>query len=107
MDTLTKESAWKAIEGVNHPAINCSLKELGIAKDLTIDEQGIHITMALPFAGVPQSVQQQMAESLVEPLVQFGKPIDFQLVVMNEDEKQRFLYLEQANWKDGQQPQCS
>lgn len=106
MEELTRKKAFEAIRDVKHPSIDCTLVNLGIARDITISENHILLTMALPFAGVPQSIQQTMAEGLVEKLAAFGREIKVEATIMNEKEKQHFLYLEHSHWKEGESPQC-
>lgn len=107
MEDLTREKAFDAIRDVKHPSIDCTLVKLGIARDIEIHDDKLVLVMALPFAGVPQSVQQKMAEALTGPLSRFGKEIKVKAILMSEEEKQQFLFLEHAHWKDGETPQCT
>ena len=106
MKEVTRDKAFEAIKDIKHPSIDCSLVKLGIAKDIEIQDKMIVVTLALPFAGVPESVRQKMAEALAEPLSKFNREIKFKAELMSEQEKQNFLYLEHAHWKDGESPQC-
>ncbi len=101
---LTEEQAWKAIENVMHPSINNTLKNLGIAKDLKVEGNTVTLTMAIPFPNVP--ILNDLAVSLVEPLTNLGAEVYVEVVVMTEEEKQRFLQLEKEGWKDGATPAC-
>ena len=103
---VTREEAIRAIQDVEHPAINCSLLKLGIAKEIEVENNKITLTIALPFAGIPEQMQYKLANSLVEPLSKLGSEIAVQGVVMTETEKRNFLALEKANWKGGENP-CS
>ena len=102
--SITLESAWKAIESVQHPAINNTLKNLGIAKDLSVNGNEITLTIAIPFPNVP--ILDELAMSLVEPLTKLGAEVYVEVVVMNDEEREHFLRLEKEGWKDGAQPAC-
>ncbi len=101
---LTIEEAWKAIENVPHPSINDTLKNLGIAKDLAVDGNTVTLTIAIPFPNVP--ILNDLAVSLVEPLTQLGAEVYVEVVVMTDEERERFLQLEKEGWKDGATPAC-
>jgi len=101
---ITKEQAWKAIENVAHPSINNTLKNLGIAKDLVVDGNEVTLTVAVPFPNIP--ILNDLVISLVEPLNKIGAEVFVEVVVMTEEEKQRFLELEKQGWKDGATPAC-
>ena len=96
---ITKELLFDKIKDVNHPAINCSLAKLGIAKDFKISKEKITIILALPFDSVPENIINTMASSLVQPLMDLEILVDAEAVIMNEEEKATFLKLETENWK--------
>ncbi len=97
MEKITQEKAWKMLEKVQHPAINFSLAELGILKDIDISGEMLTITLALPFPEVP--IIDTLVNSLVEPLSQYDMEIGVETVLMTEQEKQRFFDLEHQGWK--------
>ena len=89
MEKLTRDKAWELLKHVQHPAINFSLAELGILKDIEISGNMVTITLALPFPNIP----------IVEPLSSYDMEIGVETVLMTEQEKQRFLDLEHQGWK--------
>ena len=95
---ITKEELFEAIKDVKHPAINCSLAELGIAKDLEDKGETIQMTIALPFAGVPENIRNIMTESLTKELYVFEKDIEVSIELMTEGVKENFMRLETENW---------
>ena len=97
MEKLTQDKAWKALEKVQHPAINFSLAELGILKDIDISGEMLTITLALPFPEIP--IIDTLVNSLVEPLNKYDIEIGVETVLMTEQEKQRFFDLEHQGWK--------
>ncbi len=87
----------EAISGVMHPAINCSLTELGIVQDLEVYGENIVIaTFVFPFQKIP------IKDKLIGPVEQAAKNCGYNLEYivryMKESEKKRFLELEKKNW---------
>ncbi len=97
MEKITREQAWKSVEKVQHPAINFSLSELGILKDIDISGEMLTITLALPFPKIP--IIDTLVNSLIEPLSQYDIEIGVETVIMTEQERQRFFDLEHQGWK--------
>ena len=97
MEKLTRDKAWELLKQVQHPAINFSLAELGILKDIEISGDMLTITLALPFPEIP--IIDTLVNSLVEPLSSYDMEIGVETVLMTEQEKQRFFDLEHQGWK--------
>ena len=97
MENKDIETIREAVGQVMHPAINCSLTELGIVKDLVFDENKVKVTLAFPFPGIP--IANQLMESIREPISQLGAEADFEVTQMTPEEVQAFLSMEQQNWK--------
>ena len=89
----------QALNKTQHPSINASLPQLGMVKDVKIEENKVHMTLNLPFAGIPENIRKLMIGSIQDVLNPFGMNIKLQLAIMNEEEKQYFLKVETANWK--------
>ncbi|MEE4286350.1 MAG: hypothetical protein V2I31_09385 [Mariniphaga sp.] len=94
-----KNPVIEAISRVMHPAINCSLTELGILKDLEIyDKNTLIATFVFPFQKIP--IKEKMIGSVEDAAKTFGYNLEYIVRYMNEVEKKRFLELETKNWKD-------
>jgi len=89
----------QAIESVKHPAINASLTTLGILQDIDIEDGKVKATIVWPFELVPPQIKQIIISSIQNAVKPFGLEFDFKERLMNEEEKNRFLELEKANWK--------
>ena len=87
------------IESIQHPAINASLTTLGILQNVDIDPQAnkVKATFAWPFDGIP--IRDMLIGSVANTLSQIGVGFEFDEKIMSEEEKQKFLQIEQANWK--------
>jgi metal-sulfur cluster biosynthetic enzyme len=89
----------EAVAAVKHPAINCSLVELGIVRSLAVSGDTVRVTMAFPFPEVP--IKQLLIDSVTQPIQRLGLRAEVRSTVMDESERQRFLALEKQNWKGG------
>ena len=98
-EALSEEEVRKAIAPIKHPAIDRTLVDLGIAKDINVEGNAVLITLALPFAGVPAQIRQILMNSLSEPLKQMGAEVTFEITIMTAEELQKFLAMEQEGWR--------
>jgi hypothetical protein len=102
MDT---ESVLKAISYVEHPSINATLMKLGILSKVEAIDKEIIAEFAFPFPNIP------IKESLIVSVQIVSESLGFKFKytdrVMNSEEKEHFLKIEHANWKDGSQAMCS
>ena len=92
-----KNEAVKIIEGVEHPAINHSLYDLGIVKSYEINENSVQIVMALPALNIP--ILDMLVQSIERPLAAINAQVNIEKVVMTQEEMQKFLAMEQNAWK--------
>jgi metal-sulfur cluster biosynthetic enzyme len=86
-----------ALDKVVHPAIECSLSELGMLRSWSLDGNKISVTMAYPFPGIP--IKAMLELSVRNALEPFNLEITFGDEIMNEEEKNKFMDLERKNWK--------
>lgn len=94
-----KNSVIEAISQVKHPAINCSLTELGIVKDLEIyGENTVIATFVFPFQKIP--IKDKLIGSVEQVAKKMECNLEYIVRYMNEDEKKHFLELEKRNWND-------
>lgn len=94
-----KNPVIEAISKVMHPAINCSLTELGILQDVEIyGENTVIATFVFPFQKIP--IKEKLIGSVEQAAKKIGYNLEYIVRYMNENEKKRFLELETKNWKD-------
>ncbi len=86
-----------ALTKVKHPAINFSLIELGIVKEVSVDKKTVYVTFAFPFPNIP--IEGALVNSIAAPIKELGYDLDHTIIIMNEEEKQSFLDLENKGWK--------
>ncbi len=94
---LSKENLIDAISQVGHPSINFSLVELGIIQDIQVVDKTVKLTFVFPFPNIP--IADVLINSVKDPLSAFGYDLEYEIRVMTEDEKARFLDLEAKGWK--------
>ncbi|MEA2042871.1 MAG: iron-sulfur cluster assembly protein [Bacteroidota bacterium] len=97
MNTILKEQIEDTIDSVMHPAIDLSLTALGMVKELKVTDQKAEVTFAFPFPNIP--IGEQLINSIKIPVTNLGAEFDYQVVIMTEEEKQKFLQLEASAWK--------
>ena len=96
---ISEEEIRRAVAEVMHPAINCSLLELGIVKEIEVKNGNVLITMAFPFPNVP--IKDLLVNSVRGAIEGLAAAVEIKTVVMSREELQKFLALEKQNWKGG------
>jgi metal-sulfur cluster biosynthetic enzyme len=97
MTTISREDVENALAQVKHPAIDCSLADLGIVKEVKVEDETIFVTMAFPFPNIP--IKEYLIKSVKTPLEKLGADVIVEITVMSQKELQEFLALEKENWK--------
>lgn len=93
----TREEINKALDQVKHPAIDLTLTELGIVKEILVEGENVTVTMAFPFAGIP--IETMLINSVRRPLEELGAEVEVKTTLMNPGEVEQFLAMEQRAWK--------
>ena len=93
---ISEKDIFNLVDEVKHPAINRTLRELGIVKDISIKDNKVLITMALPFPNIP--IIDQLVSSIKEPIEKLGVEVEVKQTVMNHEELQTFLKMEADGW---------
>ncbi len=92
----TKEEMLELISSVMHPAINYSLRDLGIVKDLNINENSVEVLFAFPFTGIP--IADALVNSISQPIVAKGFEFKYKIELMSTEEKDNFMEMETVGW---------
>jgi len=91
------EEVTQALSKVMHPAIDRSLIDLGMIKDITLLGKTASLTLLTPFPGIP--ILSLLKENLTESLRPMGIDLEIDLRQMNQEEVQNFLAMEKEAWK--------
>jgi metal-sulfur cluster biosynthetic enzyme len=100
MEALSEKEIHQVIARIKHAAIDCSLVDLGIVKDVTIKGDIVTVTLAFPFANIP--IKDYLIMSVKTPLEKLGVKVKVETTVMDEKESKRFLEMESKYWKGNQ-----
>ncbi|MBN1984690.1 MAG: DUF59 domain-containing protein [Prolixibacteraceae bacterium] len=93
---MTQDDVLKILSQVKHPAINLSLIELGIATDIEMVDNEVLVTFAFPFPNIP--IADKLINSIKQPLAENGLTMEYIVRLMKEEERKRFLELENSAW---------
>jgi len=93
---ISEKDILNLLAGVKHPTINRTLRELGIIKEVSIKNNKVLITMALPFPNIP--IIDQLLSSIKEPIEKLGMEFEVKQTIMNQEELQAFLKMEEQSW---------
>ncbi|MBW2333982.1 MAG: DUF59 domain-containing protein [Deltaproteobacteria bacterium] len=91
------EDVTQAIANVMHPAIDRSLMDLGMIRDIVLTGTDASLNLVIPFPGIPilAFLEKRLKES-VKPL---GVNLTIRIENMNQEEIQKFLAMEKEAWK--------
>lgn len=97
-----RDAILGSINKVEHPEIAMSLVDLGMVRDIEFDPQdeGVILTLVLPFFGIPQAVRNHMVNSLAQSIKDAGGELkNVNLAQMTDEERQAFFQKENAKWR--------
>lgn len=97
----SEEEIRQVVAEIKHPAIDRTLVDLGVVKEITVKGNKVLVTMALPFPGIPTQVKDYLVNSVVEQIKKLDVEVEVDLTIMNQEELQAFLDMEQESWKGG------
>ena len=97
----SEEDIRQVVAEIKHPAIDRTLVDLGIVKEITVNGNKVLITMALPFPGIPTQVRDYLVNRVVEQIKKLDVEVEVDVTIMNQEELQAFLAMEQESWKGG------
>ena len=97
MNNILIEQIEEIIGSVMHPAIDLSLITLGIIKDVKVTDEKVEVAFAFPFPNIP--IGEQLINSVKIPVTNLGVAFDYQVFIMTEEERQKFLQLEASAWR--------
>ena len=91
------EDVAQAIANVMHPAIDRSLLDLGMIRDIALTGNTASLSLLLPFPGIP--VLSFLEKSLKESVKPMGIDLEIKIEQMNQEEIQNFLTMEKEALK--------
>jgi len=91
------EDVKAAIAKVMHPAIDRTLMDLGMIRDIVLAENTASLTLVIPFPGIP--ILSFLEKSLKDSVKPLGIDLKINIGQMNQKEVQNFLAMEKEAWK--------
>jgi len=96
---MENDEIMMLLEEIPHPAINYSLKKLGILTDIQFQNNKVSAIFAFPFPVEKIPIADRIIQSVAITLENFNISFDYTVRIMTEPEKQNFLKLEHEAWK--------
>ncbi len=96
-EPITEEEIWKAVSKVNYPALDKSLVELNMIKDLKVKITKVIVTLDVPF---PNSrIINKLVRSIKEPIEDLGFKAEVKINLMSKENREKFLNIEKDTLK--------
>lgn len=97
VENISEEEIRKVVAQIKHPAIDRTLVDLGIVKNLIVKNDKATIILAFPFLNI--RIKDYLVKSIKEPIEKLGAKVEVKLTVMNQEELQKFSTMEQEGRK--------
>jgi len=99
MADITADDVMNAIKSVEHPEISLTLIDLGMIKNVAVNNNTAEVTIAIPVLGIPDAVKIALAQSIQQPIESLGVELSVDFAEMTPEARDRFLMLSRQNWK--------
>ena len=96
---MDEQKIIQALSQVEHPEIKNTLVELGMVKDIQVQDDEVSLKLELPFMGIPPVIRDYMINGLRQAVADQGVKLNVTLVEMTLQERQSFFRMEQRNWR--------
>jgi len=98
---ISKQQILQALQRVKHPELDRNLMELGMIRDIRVDDKQVKFTLVLPFKNVP--IKDQLvseARAAVEKLPGVER-VTVELAEMTQKERARFMSIQHEGSAQG------
>lgn len=95
-DRVSENIIKDALKEIKHPAIDTTLLDLGIIKNIKAEKNKAIITLSFPFGNIP--IKEQLINLVKEPLAKLSIDAEIKITTMDKDELEKFLAAEQSYW---------
>jgi Mrp family chromosome partitioning ATPase len=99
---ITNETVYQGLRQVMHPEIKRNLVELGMIKDVAIQDGCVTVTLALPFKEIP--AKDGLVRGVQEAIQKLGSSyqVEVKLVEMSQQERAAFMTASEGGPKPAQ-----
>ena len=88
---MEEERIKKILSEVKHPAIDATLAELGIIKEINIEDKKVTVVLAFPFPQIP--IENLLVNLVKKPIENSGLIAEIKTTIMDDDAKKKvFIY---------------
>ena len=96
---LTQEELMEVVSNTIHPEIDYSLLDLGMIKDVRVQQGTIHVTINLPFPEVP--IKDHLVQMVKNAIAKKDEDAEVEVTfaTMNEAEREEFRRKAAEKWK--------
>jgi len=96
---LTQEEVMEVVSNTIHPEIDYSLLDLGMIKDVRVQQGTIHVTINLPFPEVP--IKDHLVQMVKNAIAKKDEDAEVEVTfaTMNEAEREEFRRKAAEKWK--------
>jgi len=88
---MTDKQVLDALCGVMHPEIKRNLVELGMIKDVSIEDERVTLTLALPFAEVP--IKDDLVRMVKEAVAKLDASLQVEVSLTEMSQKERAAFM--------------
>ena len=96
---LTEKEVMQAMSKTTHPEIDSSLPDLGMIKEISIEQKTVKVTMNLPFLGVP--IKDHLVRIIKDAIAEKDEAAEVEVAfaAMSEQEREEFGRKAREKWK--------
>lgn len=94
---VTKVDIINALSDVKNAVINYSLTDLGIIKDVAFENGMANVLSKVPFPDM--LIKDIRINASAIPILAMDVKFEYEIQLMNEEEKQHFLTMETKGWR--------
>jgi Mrp family chromosome partitioning ATPase len=99
---ITSKQVFDALRGVMHPEIKRNLVELGMIKDVSVEDEKVTLTLALPFMNIP--IKDDLVRAVRGAVAKLGVnlQVEVNLAEMSQQERAAFMTASEGGPKPAQ-----
>lgn len=101
MEQYTQQEIEDIMKSIEHPEIANTLDELGMLRDIKLEEETgkVSFTLVLPMLNIPEQIRDMILNSIGMALKGKATKLSVDIAEMSEEQRNNFFALSQANWK--------
>lgn len=98
VENVSEKSVHKVLMQMMHPEINHNLVDLGMIKNVIVDNNKIVLTLKLPFMHVP--IKEDLIRNIKEAITELNSNMQFEIKIaeMNQEERTKFMSMAREAW---------